>query len=166
MARIRNYQAEEQRRNEIARERGYTSRAQQRGKVEKGLVSGRPLGPAAPLFARAGFTSPAALAKARKEAATWSAKHSQKRVSEYRPKGLHANGAAFRAYYNAYINPATAISVIGKRQRAIDNGALNGIFDGGPTPVAANGMNALQNYLLDWEDYDESEVYDSGYNEL
>lgn len=184
MAKKRDYQAEERRRNEIARERGFTSRAQQRTKVKKGLVSGKPLGPAAPTFirkgfasqkeydksrrqppiyARAGFTTQKELNAARREAVEWSRRHSHKTVSEYRPTGLHADPIAFRAYYNAFINPDTAVSVIGKRRRAIENGALTGEFDGGKPPVRDDGLNALQAYLLDFEDYTEAEVYDAPY---
>lgn len=36
MARIRDYRAEEQRRNELAKQRGFTSRAQQRHRIERG----------------------------------------------------------------------------------------------------------------------------------
>ena len=95
----RDYRQEEQRRNELARERGFTSRAQLRNRVARGTAEGRPA--KAPPYERAGFASPGEYRRARKEAAKWSSQHSRVEVSRYDSAKLR-NPARFRAYYDAY----------------------------------------------------------------
>ena len=95
----RDYRQEEQRRNELARERGFTSRAQLRNRVAGGTAEGRPA--KAPPFERAGFASPGEYRRARKTAAKWSAQHSRVEVSRYDSAKLR-DPSRFRAYYDAY----------------------------------------------------------------
>jgi len=71
--RIRDYRAEEARRNELARQRGFTTRAAERGAKKRQD------------WERAGFASHAEYVAARAKAREWSEKHSQKRASEFKP---------------------------------------------------------------------------------
>lgn len=71
--RIRDNKAELARRNELARERGFTSRAAERRARERAD------------YEKAGYTSHQDYAKARKQARAWSEKHSQKPSSKFSP---------------------------------------------------------------------------------
>lgn len=71
--RIRDYKAEEARRNELARERGFTTRAAERGARERAD------------WEKVGYGSHREYVQARAQAREWSEKHSQKPVSKFRP---------------------------------------------------------------------------------
>lgn len=71
--RIRDYAAEERRRNELARERGFTTRAAERGARERAD------------WKKAGYASHAEYVQARAQARSWSEIHSSKSVSKFRP---------------------------------------------------------------------------------
>ena len=101
----RDYRKEEQRRNELARERGFTSRAQLRNRVSKGSAVGRIA--KAPAYERAGFTSQSEYRTARKVSKAWSVQHSHKESSAY--SSALRDPARFRAYYDAYANPARGL---------------------------------------------------------
>jgi hypothetical protein len=160
MAKPRDYKSEERRRNELARQRGFTTRAQQRTATRKGLDYGRPIGPKQLPYRAAGFASDKAYRQARADAKAWSKKHSSKKVSEYRPSGLHKNPQAFAAYHAAFIDKKSAVSAIGRKARAAAEGNLGGSGDKG-----GHDLNALQRYLQDYENYDEAEVYDDQYQD-
>ena len=95
----RDYRQEEQRRNELARERGFTSRAQLRNRVARGVAEGRPA--KLPPYERAGFASAGEYKQARKTARAWSAVSSHKESSRY-DSGKLRDPASFRAYFDAY----------------------------------------------------------------
>lgn len=71
--RIRDYKAEERRRNELAKERGFTGRAAERGAKQRSD------------WQKAGYTSHAQYADARRQARSWSEIHSTKPISKFRP---------------------------------------------------------------------------------
>ena len=96
----RDYRKEEQRRNVLARERGFTSRAQLRNRVAKGSAPGRVAKPAP--YIRAGFATDKQYKMARKQSAAWSRKHSHKEVSQYDAMKLR-DPARFRTYYDAFV---------------------------------------------------------------
>ena len=129
----RDYRQEEQRRNELARERGFTSRAQLRNRVASGTAEGRPA--KAPPFERAGFASPGEYRRARRESAKWSAKHSGLEVSRYDGTKLR-DPARFRAYYDAFPSE-----------------------QGGATQK----RGWLKHYLVDVEDYVSDEEFEREY---
>ena len=130
----RDYRQEEQRRNELARERGFTSRAQLRNRVSKGFAAGRVT--KAPAYERAGFTSQLEYRKARKVAKAWSDHHSRQERSEYKPSELR-DPTRFRAYYDAY--PSNQ----GVRNRALRK-------------------QKLRHYLVDVMGYMTGEEFDRG----
>jgi len=143
--RVRDYKAEERRRNELAVERGHRTRATARYAVKTGKLPSekpvKPFGPQDAPYRKAGFKSPTAYSNARKDAAAWSRKHSNITPSSYRPSSRHRSPYAFRSYYDAFVNPATRVSGYNSSQR----------------------MRALKSYLRDYEDYTESEVTDEKY---
>ena len=130
----RDYRQEEQRRNELARERGFTSRAQLRNRVSKGVATGRIA--KAPAYERAGFTSVPEYRKARKVSKAWSDLHSQQERSEYKSAELR-DPAKFRAYYEAFP------SAQGNRNRALRK-------------------RNLRHYLVDVMGYMTGEEFDRG----
>jgi hypothetical protein len=71
--RNRDYRAEEARRNELAKQRGFTTRAAERGAKTRAD------------WQKAGYSSHAEYVAARRRAQQWSAKHSAKTVSEFKP---------------------------------------------------------------------------------
>jgi hypothetical protein len=85
--RARDYAAEERRRNERARERGFTSRAQAR-RVD--------------VYTRAGFRDEDDYKAARRKARRWGKTHSEKETSRY-PAG--GSVEQFAKYYHAYVVP-------------------------------------------------------------
>jgi len=143
--RVRDYKAEERRRNELAAERGHRTRAAARHAVKTGKLPSekpvKPFGPQDAPYRKAGFSSPYTYAKARKDAAGWSRDHSAIVPSSYRPSGRHRSPQAFRGYYDAFVNPETRVSGYNSSQR----------------------MRALKSYLRDYEDYTESDVSDEKY---
>lgn len=143
----RNYREEERLRNERARALGFRSRAEQRGAIKRGEVpdvkTGKALGPAKPIYVKAGFSSPQAYRRARKEAGKWSDKHSRNIVSKYRPGSKHRSPEAFRAYYDAYVNNRTSVG--------------SGEVD------TDERMLGLRWYLMEYEGYDMAQVYDTPY---
>ena len=110
----RDYRQEEQRRNELARERGFTSRAQLRNRVTKGVAEGRPA--KVPAYERAGFASASEYRKARKGAKEWSRTHSHKERSRYTATELR-DPARFRAYYDAYSDPDRKLRSAARKAR-------------------------------------------------
>lgn len=71
-ARRRDYAREERRRNELAREQQYSSRAQQRRYREAGITAPKP-------------EADRELERKRRESAEWSRNHSHSSASRYRP---------------------------------------------------------------------------------
>ena len=125
---------------------GFTSRAQERRALAKGTfvparrgrtVVGRAAGPVFPAYAQAGFRSEAEYKRARAEAARWSKAHSRKPTSLYKPS---YQGRKFRAFYDAYVNPATRANRI------------------------ENGLASLRYWLVEEMDYYTPEEFDTNYN--
>lgn len=129
----RDYQQEERRRNELARERGFTSRAQLRNRVTKGVAEGRPAKP--PPYERAGFASASQYKGARKSARAWSADHSHKVESAYDGAALR-DPASFRAYFDAYVEKGN---------------------------TRAERRAKLKHYLVDVGEYMSDEDFERGY---
>lgn len=85
--RQRDYRAEEQRRNELARQRGYSTRASERGARQRGdYVTG-------------GYASHAEYLKARESAQSWSDLHSKDIKSRFNSRW---KADRVREYENAY----------------------------------------------------------------
>lgn len=72
--RIRDYRAEEARRNELARQRGFTTRAAERGARERKD------------WEKAGYATHKDYVSARAKARSWSELHSQKPVTAFNPR--------------------------------------------------------------------------------
>jgi len=87
----RDYRREEARRNELARERGYKSRAEQRHKSETERAA-----------ERAGFDTASEFTAAKREASSWSRKHSHVSATKYRPS---ESPETFGRYYRAFVEP-------------------------------------------------------------
>lgn len=90
----RDYAREERRRNELARERGFRSRAEQRHKSETERAA-----------EEAGFDSPEEYVYARREASRWSQKHSHIAATKYHPNGREKNPETFGEYYRVFVDP-------------------------------------------------------------
>lgn len=98
--RIRDYRAEERRRNELARQRGYTSRAAERTVRRKAKVAGIPLG-RQPIKRTAALTQlQEALSDVRFSAQSWSDLHSHKDVSRYDPSFSDQRTRDYAAAYD------------------------------------------------------------------
>jgi hypothetical protein len=95
----RDYAAEERRRNERARERGFTSRAQAR-RVD--------------VYTRAGFRSEDDYKAAIREARRWSKTHTQKDTSRYPAGGSVEQHAA---YYKAFVVPRRRLAKLKHMRR-------------------------------------------------
>lgn len=123
--RQRDYRAEEARRNARARERGYSSRGQQRRAIERGKIA-----PLAPKLVRsprtiaaqrerekrerrettswykAGFTSERKYRSAKDASIDWSALHAGTHIAEYDPDNAPGwtKAAYTKAYYDAFVS--------------------------------------------------------------
>jgi hypothetical protein len=110
----RNYHAEEQRRNELARARGFTSRAQQRRRIERGdiqaLAPKRVKSPKTIAAQRSWSERAQALIKGLDltkpsdfdRCADWSAAHAQTKQARFNPKHL-PKGITLDDYVTAYM---------------------------------------------------------------
>lgn len=87
MARKRDYKAEERRRNELARQRGFTSRAAERGAKKRQD------------FRKAGFRSHEGYTRARQKAMTRSAARSKTPATSFFPR---MTAKQFRSHYNVF----------------------------------------------------------------
>lgn len=145
MARRRDYAAEERRRNERARELGFTSRAQMRRALRRrefvparqGVkIVGKAEGPTFPPFAQAGYASESEYRNARRKAAKWSKAHSRVEMSRYDPA---FTGKRFESYYDAFINPSTRANRI------------------------ENGLDSLRDWLVDEMGFYTPDEFDTKY---
>lgn len=112
--RKRDYKAEERRRNELARERGYRNRAQQRRAIEKGEMS--PLDPervrspktvsaqAKRLFQTNDFIRLTSALDPRDMAQDWSGIFARSEQAEYNPERAAELGVSEREYTRAYLD--------------------------------------------------------------
>lgn len=114
----RDYKAEERRRNELARQRGFTSRAQQRRAIETGKIPAlQPKRVRSPKTVEAqkrrvrppkargpiqtdfnGYTIPV-----EQQAKDWSTLHARSEIAQYRPEEAAKLGVGKKAYTNAYM---------------------------------------------------------------
>lgn len=93
MARVRNYRAEEARRNELARQRGFTTRAAERGAKTRAD------------YKAAGYKSHASYAAERSAAKRWSDAHSKQGVSAFNPR---MNPQQTHQYVNTFVHKPTS----------------------------------------------------------
>lgn len=118
--RLRDYKAEERRRNERAKAAGFTSRAQMRGKLRRGeavvgrdragrIVPAVAQGPTRPEWAKAGYSSERMYKAERDASRLWSKRHSHKPTSKFLPRFTPEQSSA---YYDAYVNPDTRAAKI------------------------------------------------------
>ena len=134
LKRIRDHAAEQRRRNELARERGYTGRGQQRGKIERGEIGAlRPKQVRAPKTKRAqrlrdairkaaeqekkDYRGRAPVRTPRQRAEDWSSVMAKTPDAQYNPSNAVGSprrraGLTLAAYTNAYL----AAFVLGPEQ--------------------------------------------------
>lgn len=141
--RPRDYHAEEQRRNELAKARGLRNRYELRKKKDRGEIPkvSRVKRTPADIARAAGFPTYSRYRKARRDAAQWSDRHSLKDVSRY---SSTMDAKTFRAYYDAFVNkePGTSFQTLGKGQRTTES---------------------IRHYFVDVIGYFTAEEYDERY---
>ena len=93
--RQRNYRAEEARRNELARARGFTSRGQQRRAIDRGVIE--PLAPERTFIARA-----LRIDSMMDNAYDWSTAHAKHYEAMFRPQDALDHGLSEGEYTRAY----------------------------------------------------------------
>ena len=145
--RTRDYRAEEARRNQLAKSRGFTSRAQQRRALRTGawVPVRKSDKPRAPIVYTASPTPPPTLtrkpgssnlARLRRESQEWSSKHSRVDASKYDPRFPPER---VRKYHAAFVDDAT-------RAYRIEN-----------------GLYSLRDYLVDELGYYTDAEFDDRY---
>lgn len=162
--RQRDYKAEQQRRNELARARGFSSRGQQRRKIERGIIP--PIAPqrvrspktisaqrqresrerqATSWWGKAGFTSERQYRTARDRSEDWSALHAGTRIAQYEYEDNAVPGVTKAEYTKAYFQA----------------------FVSGPERYAAvrkaGGSAALRRYFVDITGHYSPDEYEARY---
>ena len=142
----RDYKAEERRRNELARARGYSTRAAQRGAIKRGERE-----PIAPHLTRRGKAE--ALQRKMDAAYDWSALYAKSPIAQFDLTVAEDKGIGIAKYTDAYTRAFVAGPERYSKTTRYDESRGKRI----------GGSDALYDYFVDLMEYYTPEEYDDQY---